>query len=269
MGERLVAAAVGRIERQGMTVGLNHLSLEEVIAEAGVSRATAYRHFPSKSHFLREVLTTVVRSTRLEAESAAQVEDLLALVADRRVALRSEQGRRDVFVEALRRAADADVARVAASARWRTYLALHATARSLPDGELRSEVLAALADTEARFTAQRAAVYTRLAGALGYRLVAPLAPPEGFAVMADAAGALMTGLVVRSAAADATRAFRAAAFGSTEVADWTWAAHHLVGIVLGHLEPDPGVVWDDARLAGVPGTVEEMVRVAAELRPQP
>lgn len=268
--ERLIRAAVSHIEREGMTVGLEHLSLERIIDESGVSRATAYRHFPRKSEFLTEVLTTVVLSTRLEGETPAEVADLLSLIADRQHTLGSPQGRRDLVVEALRRASQADFDRVATSPQWRTYLALHATSQGLPDGELRREVLAALAETESRFTEHRAVVYTRLADILGYRLVPPLVAPQGFDVMADAAGALMTGLVVRALTRpeDAARAFRGAAHGSSEVADWSWPAHHLVGLLLGHLEPDPDVVWGAAQLERSAATLAEMLQALSEMRSQ-
>jgi len=266
---RLISTAVAHIERHGMSVSLEHLSLERVIAESGISRASAYRHFASKSDFLKEVLTTVlVRSTRLEGESPAQVEDLLSLIADRKDALDSVQGRRDLVVEGLRRAAQADFDRVAISPQWRTYLALHATCRGLPDEGLREEVLAVLADAETQFTAHRAGVYSRLATLLGYRLVPPLVPPSGFEVMADAAGALMTGLVVRALTLPdtAARIIRVAAHGSTEQADWTWPAHHIAGLILAHLEPDPDVAWDHTQRSVAAATLEQMLQALSQMR---
>ena len=47
-------------------------------------------------------------------------------------------------------------------------------------------------------------------------------------------------------------------------ADWSWPAHHLVGNVLAHIEPDPAVVWDDERRALTAAAVEEMARAARE-----
>ncbi|MGF1646733.1 MAG: TetR/AcrR family transcriptional regulator [Kineosporiaceae bacterium] len=260
--ERLIATAVSLLERDGMTVGLDHLSLEHVIARSGVSRASAYRHWPTKQDFLRDVLVTVVRSTTLDGESPVEVADLLGLLEERRAELGSEQGRRDLVVEALRRSTHADLTRLVDSPRWRTYLALHATCQGLPEGDLREDVRVTLAASEARFTAQRAGVYARLPTLIGYRLVPPLIAPEGFEVMAAAAGALMTGLVVRSLTdpGQQDRTMRLAAFGSTREEAWSRPAYQLTALLFGYLVPDPDVHWDAAQLARSRATLEEIVR---------
>jgi AcrR family transcriptional regulator len=267
--DRLLNTAVAQIERQGMSVSLEHISLERVIAESGVSRASAYRHFANKAQFLTEVLTTVVRSTRLEGETPAQVEELLGLLTQHPDWLATEQGRRDLAVEGLRLTARADFERIASSPQWRTYIALHATCRGLPEGELRTHVLGALLETETDFTAHRAGVYARLASLLGYRLVEPLSAPEGFLVMADAAGALLTGLVVRAPSPQGhdPATVNLAAHGSTETGEWTWPAYHLAGLVLAHLEPDPGIIWDEAQRARAVTLLDEMLEAVNQMRP--
>lgn len=238
--------AVEQIRRQGMSVSLEHLSLEAIIRESGVSRATAYRHWPTKADFLSEVLVTVVRSTRLEGESAHEVAELGTLIWDRRADLGSAEGRRNLIVEALRYSTDANFRRVLDSPQWHTYLALNATLRGLPDGPLRVKVQSALAEADVRFVAHRAEVYARLPAPLGYRLVPPLTAPEGFTVMSSAAGSMMTGLIVKALARPeiVTDAVPMSPFGSTRTADWTLPTHHLTGVLLGHLEPDPAITWD-------------------------
>lgn len=259
----LVDVALARIEREGMTVGLEQLSLERVIAESGVSRATAYRHWPNKADFLREVLVTAVRTTRLDGETPRELGELVDLLAARADELHTAQGRRDLVVEALRRSAQADFDRVRTSPRWRTYLAITATCRGLPPGALRSDVQAALAQTEEGFVAHRAGVFARMPDLLGYRLVAPLAAPEGFRIMASAAGAVMTGLVVlatsRPDAVADSDTVHLAPFGSSRQAQWSLPALHLTGVILSHLEPDPDVVWDEPRRHETGVRLQEML----------
>ncbi len=295
--QRLVDVAVARILREGMTVGLEHLSLEQVIAQAGVSRATAYRHWPHKADFLREVLVTTVRTTRLVGESPRELHALAQLLRSSGDLLRTAQGRRDVVVEGLRVSAQADYDRIAGSPQWQTYLAISATCRGLPPGSLRAAVRAELAATEAGFVAHRAAVYARLPGLLGYRLTPPLSAPQGYRVMAGAAGAMMTGLVVAATATGGTESsggsessggtdatggidalggtdalggmdpfggsagstVRLAPFGSSQEADWSLPALHLVTVLLAHLEPDPDVVWDAARRQVTADRLEEVL----------
>lgn len=268
--DRVLATAVEQIQRDGMSVSLEHLSLERIIKASGVSRATAYRHWPTKTDFLADVLVAVVRGTRLEVETRQEVADLRAMLEAEHDAAATERGRRDLVVEGLRRSVDADFDRVLGSPQWRTYLALGATCRGLPEGQLREQVEGALADTERTFTAHRAQVYARLPRLLGYRLVPPLAGEVGFTLMAEATGAMMTGLVVRALARPelVTQTFAMAPYGSSRVADWTQPQLHLVGAILGHLEPDPDLTWDESYLPTVLAQLEAIVAVLEAARSQ-
>lgn len=268
---RMLDVAVGAIHADGMSVGLDRIRLERVIAQAGVSRASAYRRWPTRESFVADVLLEVVHSTRLEPESDADIADLRALLATHHAGLHDPQVRRDVVVEALRRTTAADFRRILGSPTWRTYLALTATHQGLPDGHLRDVVGDALAQAEDRFTAHRAEVYAHLPGLIGYRLVAPLQGASGFRLMAEATGAMMTGLVVKAMARPrlATDTTTVAAFGSSHAAAWTAPEHHLVGVFLAHLEPDPEVTWDARRLAASYGLLEERVVALEAMRGAP
>jgi AcrR family transcriptional regulator len=245
---RVVAAAVDRLREHGVTVGLDQISLEHAIAASGVSRATAYRRWPSRQEFLREVLIQVVRQTRLEPETEEDLAALRGLAESQGESLASEPGRRTFVVESFRLAAESEYLRLAASREWRDHLALRATCDGLPGGELRDTVAAELADAEKKFATRRAAVYARLPALLTYRLVPWLDQQTGFDVMAAAAGAIMTGLIVRPGLSHSTAPFRARAFGSTIEAQWTIESYSLVALILSYLEPDPEIEWNETRL---------------------
>jgi AcrR family transcriptional regulator len=247
-GDRIVDAAVARLHEQGVTVALDGISLEEAIAASGVSRATAYRRWPNRAEFLREVLVRVVRAARLEPEGSDELEAIRTLVQEQRDQLGTETGRRTLAVESLRIAADSDYRRLATSREWRNYLALRATCDGLPDSELRDTVTAELRAAERAFARHRASVYAQLPQLLGYRLVPPLTGEFGFTVMAETMGALITGLVVRAAIGEETPPFRARGFGSSVESEWTTASYSLVAALLTYLEPDPTVEWDEERI---------------------
>jgi AcrR family transcriptional regulator len=260
-GDRIVEAAIARIHEQGISVGLDGISLEEAIAASGVSRATAYRHWASRTDFLREVLVRVVRDAHLEPEGAEEIDAIRAFIQTRRRQLGTVAGRRTMVVECLRIAVDADFRRLATSREWRDYLALCATCSSLPRGDLRTTVTAELAAAERSFLSHRAAVYSRLPQLLGYRLVPPLTGQSGFEVMAEAMGAFMTGLVVRTTVARQTASFRARAFGSSVAAEWTSTSYALVAALLSYLEPDPGVEWSAERIAATIAQFQDLTEV--------
>ena len=66
--------------------------------------------------------------------------------------------------------------------------------------------------------------------------------------MSSAAGSMMTGLVIKAQTRPeiATDAVAMSPFGSTRTVEWTMPAHHLTGVLLGHLELDPGVTTSDS-----------------------
>lgn len=266
-GDRIVEAAVATLRGRGVTVALDGISLEEAIAASGVSRATAYRRWPRRTEFLREVLVRVVRAARLTPEGPEELDVIRAVIEERRGEFGTASGRRTVVVECLRIAAEADRRRLVGSREWRDYLALRATCAGLPAGELRDVLTAELRDAERAFARHRAAVYARLSRLVGYRLAPPLAGEPGFAVLAEAMGALMTGLVVHATGGEPASPFRARAFGSAAEAEWTVASYAIVAALVSYLEPDPGVVWDEERVAASLAGFEELERIVAATGP--
>jgi AcrR family transcriptional regulator len=264
-GSRVISAAVAQVRRDGVAVSLDRISLEDAIAASGVPRATAYRRWPSKREFLREVLVQVVRQTRLDPETDEDLAALRDVVRAHRRDFGTAVGRRTFVVESLRIAADSDYRRLAESREWRDHLALRATCDSLPAGDLRDAITAELAAAERTFAGRRATVYARLPAALGYRLVPWLDQPTGFAVMAAAAGALLTGLVVRPGLAH-EGTFRSRAFGSSVTAVWTTESYALVALILSYVEPDPNVEWTPARVESVMDVWDEFEREVRRLR---
>ncbi|WP_024285147.1 helix-turn-helix domain-containing protein [Cellulomonas sp. KRMCY2] len=253
----MLDAALSLMGERGMSVSLEHLSLEEVIRAAGVSRTSAYRRWPYKDLFLSDLLLELARGNDLGEVSLPLADAVSDLLADRATELHTEAGRRDFGVELLRTASQSDLERISTSVHFRTYIALRATFLGLPDGELRGAVGAALSETERRFTAGRAAVFAETAGLLGYRIAPPLTGRDGFELVARAVGATMTGMVVAALAdpdlVSETRTLRA--FGSSRFAEWSTPAFVLTGIVVAHLEPDPDVQWDSFRVQHLGGVL--------------
>ena len=95
-----------------------------------------------------------------------------------------------------------------------------------------------------------------MCGLFGYRLRPELeATFESFAglISADLRGHVIMAL---ASPATATRPIHARPFGATETAEWSPPAISLTAVAMAFLEPDPAVVWDDARVASVRRTFE-------------
>ena len=61
-GRRMLAAAVALIGERGMSVSLEHLSLEEIIQAAGVARSSVYRRWPYKDLFFSDLLVELANA---------------------------------------------------------------------------------------------------------------------------------------------------------------------------------------------------------------
>lgn len=255
---RMLDAGLDLLDARGLTVGLEHLGFEEVIAAAGVSRASVYRRWPHKDLFFGDLLLELARAADLADEGEALVAAASAELAARAEELGAEPARTDLVVDLMRRVMEADAEVIARSPRWRTYVALHVTFAGLPDGRLRREVAQALAATEREFTARRAEVFAAFATLVGYRLVPGQDDADGFRRLAFALGSAATGVMIRALADPELLGRRTdlAALGTSRPLAWTEPALLAAAIVGSYLEPDPDVVWDAARVARVRAEAE-------------
>jgi AcrR family transcriptional regulator len=249
----MLRTATTLIDATGLTVSLDHISFEEVIQQAGVSRSAAYRRWPYKDLFFRDLLKELAQAARPAAASGFET----ASASIRAIALAhvdwlaTADGRRDLVLEMIRRGALNDFDTMLGSTEWRTYLALHATFLSIADAELRNDLQEALATSERGFISRIASSWEQLAGLLGYRLRPEV---EGsFEMIASLASASLRGLVIMALSTPelATRRIQARPFGAATAAEWSPIALTAASIAFAFLEPDPTIEWDDQRLAGV------------------
>jgi len=243
----MLETALSMVSESGLTVSLDHLSLETVIARAEVSRASAYRRWPFKDLFLADLLVAVAQDTELSAEPPGLVRELTALIEA--TDLSDAQSRRDLLVEALRISSEAEFERLRTSPRWRTYLALSATITGLPEGRIRDTAAAAVHDAERRFASRREGVYRHLAQMIGYRPRRDMDPSVCFELMSHTSGAAMTGFIVKSLVTVPDRSFEIAPFGAGGSAQWSIPVYGLTAIFDAFLEPDPDASWSGEAIA--------------------
>jgi AcrR family transcriptional regulator len=262
----MLRTATALIDASGLTVSLDHISFEEVIQQAGVSRSAAYRRWPYKDLFFSDLLKELARAARPAAVSGFEA----AAVSIREIAmahldwLETPDGRHDLVLEMIRRAALNDFETMFGSTEWRTYLALHATFLSVADEELRNDLQAALATSERGFISRIADSWEQLAGLLGYRL-----RPEvqgSFEMIASLASATLRGLVIMALSTPeiASRRIQARPFGAAQTAEWSQVALTAASIAFAFLEPDPTIEWEDGRLAEVRRALGSLGAVRAE-----
>jgi AcrR family transcriptional regulator len=252
--QRMLSAARSMLARSGLTVSLDHISFEDVIRAADVSRSTVYRRWPYKDLFFSDLVKDLAR-TATPTLLAGELALIRRIVADHASWLETPGERHSLIIELFRQLSMLDFHALAGSAEWRTYIALHATYLSLADDGLRSQVQAALAESERDHVARVAAAWEHLSHLFGYRL-----RPETGSTFEDLAALLdatMRGLVIAAMSMPdrAERQTRATPFGATAEAEWSLPALGLASVASAFIEPDPDVQWNADRVASVRQTL--------------
>ena len=248
--DRMLRAAIDMINRTGLTVSLDHIRFEDVIRSADVARSTAYRHWPYKDLFFSDLVKELAGRA-----SPAIINNEISLIkqilSEHQDWLQTPQLRHSLILELIRQLALLDFHSVLASPEWRTYLALHATFSSQSDGELRDQIQAALAHTEAGHVALVAQAWRQIAGLFGYRLRPELA--TSFETLATLLSATMRGLVITALSNPeiATRTTVASPSGAAGKDSWSLPATGLASIAMALLEPDPATEWNDQRVTEI------------------
>ena len=248
--QRMLRAAVAMISRTGLTVSLDHISFEDIIRDAGVSRSAVYRRWPYKDLFFSDLVTQLAKDA-----TPTIVDDELALIrqiaASRPDWLETPGTRYRLLLELFRQLPLLDFQTMLGSPGWRTYLALHATFMSLTDGALRDQVQAALARSEQAHNARIAQAWRQLAALFGYRL----RPGSGitFEALATLLSASLRGLVVMALSWPdvAVQRIEASPFAAPAPGEWSLPALGLASVASAFLEPDPAVEWNTERIAAV------------------
>ncbi len=241
----MLDAAIAKVDEAGLTVSLEHISFEEVIRDAGVARSAVYRRWPNKDMFFGDLLRELAKGDSpaiIGADPGAIRSVARTLLASIGWA-RTPGLRRALAAEVLRGSALGEFEIFHRSPAWRTYLALQATFRSLPDGELRSEVQRSLAESERSMVAGVATAYAQVARLIGLR------PQAGvtFETAARLAIATLRGLILMQPANPeiSTVRFQANPFGAPEPAEWSEPALAIASVVLSLVEADPDIEWTD------------------------
>ena len=255
---RMLQAAVAMVHGTGLTVSLDHISFEDVIRNADVSRSAVYRRWPYKDLFFSDLVKELARDATPPAVLSDEVSLIQQIVAERLDWLETAEGRHRLMLELLRQLSLLDFRALYESPQWRTYLALHATFMSLADGELRDEVQAILARSERDHMAAVARAWQDLAALFGYRL----RPGATFGTLATLLSATMRGLVIMALSLPELAVTGEAGQASENPfgadGDWSLAAIGLSSTALAFLEPDPSAEWDDERLAAVRAAIESL-----------
>ncbi len=247
----MLRAAVAMVHHTGLTVSLDHISFEDVIRDADVSRSAVYRRWPYKDLFFSDLVKELAKEAAPPGITEDEYTLLRHIVSGHLDWLETPQQRHDLLTEMFRQLALLDFNALYGSAEWRTYVALQATFMSLADGELRHQVQDALAQSEQARLARVASAWELLAGLFGYRLRPELGAT--FQTLVTLVDATVRGLVIMAqpTPAIATHHTTASPFGASTPQQWSLPALGIASIASAFLEPDPAIEWNHERITHI------------------
>ncbi len=241
--ETALRTAVAAIREHGLPLGLEHLSMEDVIRDAAVSRTTFYRLWPQKDQFTGDLIVELAKEAipTDNTEGAAATGLIKDLLLPRLEELRDPEGRRQLITDLLVSASAPDFEHISSlTGQWRLYFALIVMTMNLPDGQVKETAQQEIGRSEDRYRKRLTANYSLLMRLFGIRLRA-----QAGATLDDVADlliALNRGLVLRNRAATPPVGSGLFSLGA-------------MAIFTRYFEDDPTVTWDDHRIAQIAETL--------------
>ena len=247
----MLRAAVAMVHHAGLTVSLDHISFEHVIRDADVSRSAAYRRWPYKDLFYGDLIEELAKEGAPPGIVHAEYALIQQTVSEFPGELDTPVQRHELLAELFRRISLLDFQALADSPEWETYIALQAAFNSIADAERRERVRAALAASEQQRRARVAAAWELLANLFGYRI----RPETGatFDTLITLVDATLRGLIIMAQPVPeiAASLVIASPFGATTAREWSLPALGAGSVATAFLEPDPGINWNDERVARI------------------
>ncbi|PBI95372.1 hypothetical protein BKP42_44790 [Rhodococcus erythropolis] len=258
---------------EGLVVSMDHISLEYIIAQAGVPRSAVHRLWPKKEEFFGELL--VLLAKRREASpSVFDPETLIEAVRTlkgHKDQLATAPGRKAALVEVCRRGAMRNFEGVIARDDWKTYLALSATAMSFED-PIRRNLQTAIAESERDYVIVMSHFYEYMARIMG-REIRPQFSSESLnrpalAYLAATGAAAMEGMVLRSGAFSADRELLPEISTTTEPVDpfdtgihakWNGPSLNFTATLLAMTRPIDDFSYNSEAFDGNIADIERMI----------
>lgn len=235
---RMLDAAQRLVEQDGgLAVSLENLGMDRVIKEAGVSRTSVYREWANKDAFYVDLLCDLAGPSwqGTAAFDDETIELARNIVAEHLDDLTTPEGRERLIREVIRVAAKRNFDAITRSTQWRTYVALTATALSLPDDESRQRVQASLQAAEHKFLANMTRFYDDMATVLGYKLRKHV---DSYETVAAVGGSIVEGLALRQILVPHILARPVMVTTSGGVEEWNLAAISFFNLMMGMIEPN-------------------------------
>jgi AcrR family transcriptional regulator len=247
---RMLATARDLAMEGEVALSLVDLSMEEVMQRARVPRSSVYRIWPYKEEFVDELLCYLAGPEGYfvgrDVFDPATFDEVRKTIAEHDDLLGTEEGRRAVLCEVVRRGVGRNFEAFHESQAARINLALTGAVGSMHESSVRASIAAALEKAEAASRTTITELIEYVMSTLGLRL-RHSAPALGQLVTAGSA--LIRGLAQRRVVAESAIGDEQRYLGPLvsmagpsidgQAATWNLASVAYLGLVDSFLEPDP------------------------------
>jgi AcrR family transcriptional regulator len=238
---RVLDVALERVEGIGLTIGFEHIVMDDLIREAGVPRSSTYRLWDSKEAFVADLLIEIARETSNKLADDETLASSERILYENLEALRDRAARERVMYEVIRVALEHNFRAVISSVAWQSYVGLSATLLSHMESSAREEIEGALRSGSDEFIGRMAEFHGWFSRILGYRLRAEW--NGDYRPYAVVISAVVEGLGLRHLGnpdlVDADYRGPASISFAADEAGWKLPAIALVAILERFLEQDP------------------------------
>lgn len=192
------------VQMDALTIGIDDLSMEQVIQQAEAPRSSVYRLWPYRGDFVDDVLVALASPAHMsnlsfDEETTQGAEHDTEQVSSEELA---DPGFRRNFTQTLvRRWALFDLQRLTTSREWQEYIALIAGTRFVRSIDARERLAIELQKCERTFIGYMATFYESMAKTLGLRL----RPGLDYKHLATALAAVLEGIALRQTLVTATK----------------------------------------------------------------
>lgn len=203
--EKVLKTAVKMVGKMDvLTIGIEDLSMEQVIRNAKVPRSSVYRLWPYRGDFVDDVLVALASAEHMATLSAdvdtiRGAEEELANASP--AAFANAASRRALARQLIRVWALYDLKRLAEERAWQEYIALVAGTRFVRSTDARERLAIELQSRERSFIGEMATFYEKMATALGLRM----RPGLDYRHLAMAIAAVLEGFALRRILVETTR----------------------------------------------------------------
>lgn len=168
---RMIDAAREALAEDGLSVGFDHLPMEEYIKRAGVPRSSVYRIWSTREEFVAALIAEMFSAERYaNGFDPTALQAMFLTFEANKHRLVDAAGRKSVVHEMIRVGTEINFKHLSESAEWASYNTLVASFTSLRPGPTYDIVAEVVTRIEAGFAARMADFYAQMIANYGARL---------------------------------------------------------------------------------------------------